>query len=142
MWTHRLGNRIVALTLFACVLVTIGVLGLTLNTPTASADGDPERVAFGSDLVIAAGETVNGDVSVTSGDLMIGGTVLGDAVVVNGNAIISGVVRGDVVVTGGNVTLSEASEVAGNIVYLGGQLSRHEGAQVGGEVTHLDLSFG
>ena len=123
-------------------LLTIAVMLTTLvasNALSARADGEPERVAIGSDLIIKAGETVKGDVSVTGGDLTVNGTVEGDAIVFNGSATITGKVGGDVVVTGGSVALRPGSEVVGNVVYVGGGLDVASGATVRGVTSTLDL---
>jgi hypothetical protein len=125
-------------------LFILPILALTVLAAyalPARADGEPERVAIGTDLVIAVNETVNGDVSVTGGDLTIEGTVEGDAIVVNGSTFIKGTVGGDVVVTGGSVTLRNGSEVAGDVIYVGGSISQEPGANVLGDVSRLELSL-
>src|SRR5687767_4942255 len=129
------------LALAAVLLPVLAIVVAVTAVIPARADGEPERVAIGSDLVITDDETVNGDVSVTGGDLTVEGTVEGDAIVVNGSAFILGTVGGDVVVTGGNVTLRNSSEVSGDVIYVGGGITQDPGANVGGEVSSLEWSL-
>lgn len=112
------------------------ILTLTLSPEKASAEGDPERVAIGSDLVIGKDEVVQGDVSVTNGNLTVVGEVRGKAVVVNGNAGILGTVEGDVTVTNGNVEMGEDSAVNGNVVATG-DINLYGDCSVGGNATSL-----
>ncbi len=111
-------------------------LGITLaGAQRASAQGEPERVAFDQDLTIKEGETVLGDVSVTNGNLIVYGTVEGKASIVNGKAFIYGKVLGDVVVlTGGGATLYPDGSVGGN-VFASGDVDLRKGSVVSGSVT-------
>jgi cytoskeletal protein CcmA (bactofilin family) len=140
-------------------LALFGLLaGLSLPVvQTASAQGEPERVAFDSDLVIKSDEVVHGDVSVTNGDLVVYGTVEGKATVVNGEADVFGKIQGDLaVLTGDGVTLHEGSRVGGNVLAagtvdlkdgstvvgsvtcFGGEVERDAGASVGGKINRVD----
>ncbi len=122
------------------LVLTVAALLFALAQPSArsaSAQDEPERVAIGSDMLIAEGEIVQGDVSVTNGNLVLQGEVRGDVTVVNGSADIEGKVLGDVAVTSGKVVLGPNSNVGGNIVALMGDVARAPGAIVGGTVSNM-----
>lgn len=120
----------VAFTLIAALLL--------ISPSTASAQEEADRVAIGSDLVIGAGEVVQGNVSVTNGNLVLRGEVRGNVAVVNGNATVDGKVGGDVAVTNGGLTLDAKCEIKGNVLMIMGTLTRNSSAKVGGKVTSLD----
>src|SRR6476659_7447355 len=125
------------------VLMAIGLLAavalgiLKEAVQPAAAQTETVRVAFDEDLTINEGETVNGDVSVTNGDLTVRGTVNGKASVVNGHAEIYGKVLGDVAVLGdGGVTLYAGSSVVGNVL-ASSDIDLKDGSSVGGSVTSV-----
>lgn len=76
----------------------------------------PTTTRFRGAADIAAGRTVEGDVAVLEGPLVIAGRVDGDVVVVNGDVIIEpgGRVEGDVTVLGGRAT-APAGTVGGRL---------------------------
>ncbi|HKP51931.1 MAG TPA: polymer-forming cytoskeletal protein [Chloroflexia bacterium] len=121
------------------LLLMLAVPALAIVYKPALAEGDPARSAFGSNLVVEKGETVNGHVSVTSGNLIVKGEVLGDAIVVFGNADIGGKITGDVYVIGGNVTLRATALVEGEIDFSDGVLNRESGARVLGAINQADI---
>ena len=126
------------------LVMAVATLLLVLAQPEirpVSAQGEPERVAIGSDMLIAEGEVVEGDVSVTNGNLVLKGEVQGDVTVVNGNADIEGKVLGDVAVTSGKLVLGPESNVSGNVVALMGEVARSPGAVVGGSVSDMHNPF-
>ncbi len=77
-----------------------------------------DKIKYIGDLVIEAGEVVDGDVVVMEGDLRIKGVVNGNAVVSYGDAFIDsgGVVNGDVVALRGKITVHKDATVTGEIV--------------------------
>ena len=84
------------------------------------------------------GETLQGDVNVTNGNLTVYGTIDGKATIVNGDASIYGTVNGDLtVITGGDITLYAGSYVDGNVVDMGGTVVRDSAATVTGNVAGL-----
>ncbi|MDQ3034218.1 MAG: polymer-forming cytoskeletal protein [Myxococcota bacterium] len=92
------------------------VLALVLVLPAmpgiASADdGDRDRVAFGGDAVVAAGETVQ------------------SVAAFGGDAIVAGRVEGDVVAFGGDIELAPSADVTGSVAVFGGELRAAEGAR-------------
>lgn len=87
-------------------------LALVAMPSIASADdGTGDRVAFGGDAIVAAGETVQ------------------SVAVFGGDALVAGVVEGDVVSFGGNVELAPTAEVRGSVSVLGGEVRAAEGAR-------------
>jgi hypothetical protein len=68
------------------------------------------------DLTIAASETVNGDVAVMGGQVVVAGRVTGRVAVINGSLVVraAGRVGGSATVIGGTVTTIGGGEVAGN----------------------------
>jgi hypothetical protein len=85
------------------------------------------------DQVIADGETVNEDLVIWGGSLIVeeGGTVDGDVSVFGGTAVLDGHVKGDVVIFGGTASLS--GEVDGDLVLFGGTLTADSNADVDGD---------
>jgi cytoskeletal protein CcmA (bactofilin family) len=97
------------------------------------------RDVVDQDLVVEQGETINGDVNVTNGDLTVYGTIDGKATIVNGDAEIYGTITGDLtVITGGDIILYAGSDVQGNVVDMGGEVVRDPEATVTGNVGMLD----
>lgn len=70
----------------------------------------PERVTFGGDVHVRAGERVRGIVTM------------------GGDAVIEGEILGDVVTMGGDVVLRRGGQVHGQVVTMGGELDIEDGA--------------
>lgn len=105
-----------------------------------AAQAETNKTAVGEDLHIESGEVVQGDATVTDGDMIVDGEVRGNVVVVQGDAYINGKVTGDVSVMGGDAILAAGSSVSGNVLVLvGGKIEREAGASVGGEVSSVDF---
>jgi len=81
-----------------------------------------DRVRFGGDVTVDAGEAIDGDV-----------------VSIGGNVRVDGEVRGDVVAVGGNLTLGPEAVVGGDATVVGGRLTRDPGAVVRGSAKEVDL---
>ena len=77
----------------------------------AHADDGNDRVAFGGDAIVVAGESVQ---SVAS---------------FGGDAIVDGRVEGDVVSFGGDVALGPSAQVIGSVATFGGRVDAAPGAQ-------------
>jgi hypothetical protein len=127
-------------------LLAIALLGLAISSSTtpvapAHAQDGPERSAVNSDLTIDKDEVVDGDVSVTNGNLVVYGVVHGNAAVVNGSAQIDGRVDGDVVVVGGDISLGPGSTAGRDVASLGGKISRDPAAKVGGVLSAPGMSL-
>ncbi len=83
---------------------------------------------FGEELTIEAGATVNGDVTVIGGNADIAGTINGNFSMLGGNVTLAGPVRGDIAVLGGNLVVEAGTMVDGDCFTLGGNLTnRSEG---------------
>jgi hypothetical protein len=118
------------------VLVVLGVLALALPRPAYAAPVADDRVVFGGDFVLEAGEVLSGDLVLFGGNatLEAGSRVNGDVFLMGGNADIAGEVTGDVALLGGNVELLPTAYVHGDAVAIGGNLTRAAGARVDGQV--------
>ena len=100
-----------------------------------------DRVTFGGDVVVRAGERV-GDVLTMGGDAEIEGEVMGDVVTAGGDVEIraGGSVRGDVVTMGGDIDVLEGAVVHGELATMGGEVTTAEGASVRGD--RVGMRFG
>jgi hypothetical protein len=100
--------------------VTIFILLILLVIPTGAV------FAAGSfDKVVEAGETIDDDLIVFSGNLDIneGAVVTGDVVVMSGNAHIAGTVEGDITLFSGNLETAETADIQGECVLLSGNFT-------------------
>jgi len=116
----------------------LAVLLASLAISSASADDGRRgaRVLFGQDLLVRAGETIDGDVVVFGGNVTVeaGGRIIGDLVVFGGDLSIAGEVTGDVAAIGGDVTLKATAVVRQDVAAVGGNLEREPGATVRGSI--------
>ncbi|HET9495170.1 MAG TPA: hypothetical protein VFR15_13150 [Chloroflexia bacterium] len=138
-------NRAKLLTL--AILLVVALAG-ALAAPAASAfaQAQPEvavqvqpqdRVVLDDDLTISEGDVVEGNVSVTNGDLDVYGAVRGKVTVVNGDVNVYGSVGRELaVLASGDVTLHEGSKV-GSSVLANGDIELKAGSVVNGSVTSL-----
>src|SRR5436190_20733396 len=128
---------------WSMLAVLVAALGLAAFVPAASASAQdkPARTALNQDLTIEQGEVVDGNVSVTNGNLTVNGEVRGDVAVVNGKADIEGKVHGNVVVVSGDIALGPKCFVGGNVATVPGQITRDPAAKVGGTVSAPGLSI-
>ncbi len=116
-----------------------------------------ERVSFGSNSVLPAGESADAVISIigsssSSGEVndavvsVMGssrvedGTVGGAVVSVLGNTYVNSEVRGEVVAVLGNVELGPKAVVHGDVVHIGGQFKRAEGAVFKGNVQGVAIA--
>ncbi len=86
----------------------------------ASDVGAGGKLQTGDSVVIAAGETFDGNLYAFAGTIEVDGTIDGDLLAAGGTIMIDGTVTGDVTVTGGQLTVN--GEVEGDIRYAGGSL--------------------
>ncbi|MBI2496544.1 MAG: RDD family protein [Opitutae bacterium] len=115
-----------------------------------------ERISFGHDSTLAAGEQADAVVSIlgsstSAGEVsdaivsvigntrVTGGTVGDAAVAVLGDVHINGHVRGEVVAVMGNVELGPEAVVDGEIVCIGGAVQRDAKATVKGNVQNIAI---
>jgi hypothetical protein len=132
---------------------------LTAALPAAAADASPspaaatdtplpiraanaqDRVSFGSNIHIAAGETAR-DVFCMGCSVVSEGTVTRDLVVLGGSADITSVVGHDVFVMGGSLHLGPKATVARDLSVVGGTSTVDQGATVGREKTAVGVPGG
>jgi len=84
---------------------------------------EEDIVVFGGTLLIAPGARVDGSVSVFGGEAELAGTIEGDVAIFGGQATISGLVDGDMAVLGGDLRVADSASVEGDCVLLGGTIS-------------------
>ncbi len=92
-----------------------------------------DRVTFGGDAVVRAGEQVR-DVVTMGGDVVLEGRAYGDVVTMGGDADIAGEVIGNVITMGGDIRIASDARVHGDINAMGGEIQVEEGATVHGQV--------
>jgi hypothetical protein len=112
----------------------LATLALLAAAPTAFAQED--RVTFGGDIHVRAGETVR-DVVTMGGDARIEGTVTGDVATMGGDVDVreGAVVQGDLESMGGDLRVREGAAVHGDVATMGGDVELDQGAAVDGSVT-------
>jgi hypothetical protein len=84
---------------------------------------EEDVVIFGGTLLLEEGATVNGDVAIFGGVATLAGHVDGDVAIFGGTTDFSGTVDGDLVILGGNLEASTKANVDGDCVLIGGSLS-------------------
>ena len=105
------------------------------GTPLPIGDANPQdRVSFGSNIHIAAGETAR-DVFCMGCSVVSEGTITRDLVVLGGSADIASVVGRDAFVLGGNLHLGPKATVARDLSVVGGTSRVDPGATVGRDKT-------
>lgn len=100
----------------------------------AAAQEPSDRVSFGGDVVVRAGETVQNVVTM-GGSATIDGEVLGDVTTMGGDATVSGRVNGDLVTMGGDAHVAPGAWVGGELTTMGGSADIAPGASTGGPIT-------
>ena len=127
-------KRLVSATLLLIVI-------LSWATPVFAQDGpqQPGQVRFGGDLILEAGDIIDGDVGLFGGNLRMaeGSRIRGDVVVFGGSGDINGEVEGDAAFIGGDVEVGPAARIDGDLVSVGGQVSVDEAAHIDGEITGI-----
>lgn len=114
-----------AMSRLARPVVVLGVVaGLLLAVTTAAvAQGADLRldgkVRAGGGVIVESGETVDGDLYVAAGNIVVDGTVTGDLVASGGRIDVSGTVEGDALLAGGDVRVS--GDVDGDLRVAAGQ---------------------
>ena len=110
------------------VLVLVTALLLSGLAGVAAAE---ERA--GGTVVVAEGETIEGDLEAFGGSIIVRGTVDGDLEAFGGDVRIEGEVTGDVDAAAGNVWLGGA--VGGNVDVAAGNVYVEPGATIGGRLS-------
>ncbi|RBI63211.1 polymer-forming cytoskeletal protein [halophilic archaeon] len=110
----------------AVLAVTVVVVAALAAVPATVA---AQETRTGGTVVVERGETVDGDLTVTAGNLVVRGTVNGDVTALSGNVDVTGTVNGDLVAFAGNVRVS--GDVAGSVNAASGTTILERGARVG-----------
>lgn len=128
--------------LVTLVVVTLLVVGslpaLALFAPVAAAQETPiapddgTETRTGGVVTVGSDETVEGDLQLTGGSVVVAGTVNGDLEAVGGSVVVSGTVTGTVRTVGGSVVIG--GDVRGDVDAFGGTVVVRDGARVGGEL--------
>jgi hypothetical protein len=79
------------------------------------------KLRTGDTITVAAGETVDGDLYLLAGTVVMDGTVDGDLLALGGTVTVNGTVTGDVLAAGGTVTVG--GTVEGDVRSAGGQMT-------------------
>jgi hypothetical protein len=111
------------------------------RAPPAPSDAPAsDRVTFGNDIVVRAGERVR-DVVTMGGDVEVYGEVIGEIATMGGDVEVyeGGAVTRGIFSMGGDVTVHEGGAVHGEIGTMGGDITRAQGAHVGGDVGQLHI---
>jgi uncharacterized RDD family membrane protein YckC len=128
----------------------------TIGVTSGRNRSNNERVSFGHDSTLAAGEQADAVVSImgsstSAGDVtdavvsvigntsVTGGTVGDAAVAVLGNVYVNGHIKGEVVAVLGNIELGPDAVVGGELVCIGGEVKRDAKAQVHGNVQNIAI---
>jgi len=133
----------------AIVVIFLLVCTITVRAVSSLPESPQGKFRSGSDLTIAAGETVPHDLYLTGNTVRVDGTIDGDLVVAGGTVIVNGTVTGGVLAAGGTVTLNGpvgrqvrvaggtvtiSGSVGGDVVATGGQMTTTAGSHVTGDV--------
>jgi len=118
---------------------TILAFLLTFAIPGAAfaQQGDQDRVEFGRNITVEAGQT-SGDISCFNCSVYVRGTVNGDIAVFGGRVVVEGKVKSDIAVFWGTVRLEDGAQAGGDVAAFGGAIRRAPTAAIHGEV----VSFG
>lgn len=109
----------------AAALLLVLLVGLAAVPGIAAAD-----TRSGGTIVIGPGETINDDLQVFGGSVVVQGTVTGDLEVFAGNVFIDGVVNGDLAAFGGSIQID--GEIGGSVEAFGGDIEVGPEAMIGG----------
>jgi hypothetical protein len=103
-------------------LLTFSLAAVLFAAPAPAAASNGDRVSFGDDVTVKAGEEISGDLVVFGGDAKVYGHVDGNAVVMGGDLYVApaGEVDGDTVDFGGSIdnesTISPSGHHRGSTV--------------------------
>ncbi len=117
------------------IILCIAIAGVL--SATAFGKNSNDRVQFGRDIHVSAGESA-GDLVCIGCSILVRGQTSGDAVAVGGNITLEDAsVGGDSVTVIGSVRLLGESHVGGDAVSVIGSVRRDPAANVGGDVTSM-----
>ena len=111
-------------------------LALYLSTAALAQQPDQERVEFGRNINVEAGQST-GDISCFNCSVYVRGNVNGDIAVFGGRVVVEGKVKSDIAVFWGTVRLEDGAQAGGDVAVFGGALKRAPTATVHGDVVSL-----
>lgn len=85
-------------------------------------------------LTVGSAESATQDVRRFDEDVRVEGSLDGNVVLIGGTLMIAGVIRGDVVTLGTDITFARGGRIEGDLVSIGGALRGFERAVVSGDV--------
>lgn len=127
------------------IVGSIGILLLPLTASAATVRLAPKK----GDIRIPASETINDDLYVAGGNVVVEGNIKGDLLVAGGQVRVTGAVSGDVMAAGGNITIEGPvgddirvaggnilirSQVVDDLLVAGGTVEVAREAVIGGDV--------
>lgn len=117
-------------------LSLILVLAFAFPSVAVARSLSDDRVIFGGNFTLPAGETHEGSLMVFGGNVSLeeGSRVTQDVVVLGGNLTSEGEIDGSLISLGGNSTLGALARVGGDMIMIGGNLVRDPGAQIAGQI--------
>ncbi len=121
----------------ARITFTAVILTLALSTAALAQKPDEDRVEFGRNITIQAGQT-SGDISCFNCSVYVRGRVNGDIAVFGGRVVVEGSVKSDIAVFWGTVRIEDGAQAGGDVAVFGGAIRRAPTAAIHGEV----VSFG
>jgi cytoskeletal protein CcmA (bactofilin family) len=110
---------------FAVLIAVLLVLAV-VPAPAAA-----QEARTGDTVVVAEGETVDGDLRAFAGTVIVRGTVNGDLTAFTGNVFVDGEVNGDLQAFSGNVRIN--GTVTGGVSTAGGNVILAQEGRVGGQ---------
>jgi len=119
------------------IMLSAVILTLALSTVAVAQKPDEDRVEFGHNITVDAGQSV-GDISCFNCSVYVRGTVNGDIAVFGGRVVVEGSVKSDIAVFWGTVRLEDGAQAGGDVAVFGGAIRRAPTAAIHGEV----VSFG
>ncbi len=139
------------MTKFLKIFSIVVILALALPATALASGLQQDRIIFGEDFTLEAGDELDGDLLVFGGNvtLEVESLVDGDVFVLGGNVRANGEISGSVAILGGNLDLGSSAIVRGDVTSMGGNVDRAPGSRVEGEfvsgegfILPFDLEFG
>jgi hypothetical protein len=130
--------------LYRIIILLLLVSAIIIPTTAHASGFEDDKVIFGSNYTLQAGETLNGDLVVFGGNVTLeeSSTVNGDTVVFGGNVTSNGTINGNLVGLGGIVTLGEETLIQGDLTVVGSSFEQSPGAIITGNiVTEENIPF-
>jgi hypothetical protein len=118
--------------------------GIPPREPASAGDRSWETgraLTFGRDVTVEATETVEGDIVVLRGNVLVEGRVTGDVVTFGGDVTAHGEVSGNIVALGGSIHLEPTTICGDDVVSVGGVIESN-GAEIQGESVELGFFSG